>query len=167
MFSSLQQLRESAWRDKWATFDDVTEWCALLPDQQDGPPCSTCDTGEPYVELIHGIRCRNEPFDVELATSDCCNGFLSILKDYLTQREGAIYWRIKPEIEYRDDGPDVDDLTDRRCVMDRRFAIVKIYSRLIRTNAPKVHDHRGAINRECGVAPTPISNNALLKAVGY
>lgn len=56
------------------------------------------------------------------------------------QHKLHVYWRCPFDadiqdwnrvVEYRDDGPDKDFITDRRCVMDRSRVLVKAYCLLV------------------------------------
>lgn len=63
------------------------------------------------------------------------------LKTYLLKRNGTIYWRTPLEfdiykapqvVEFKEDGPDTHFETDRKCVMDHDWKIIKAYAKLFR-----------------------------------
>jgi hypothetical protein len=127
------------------TFARLQEWIAgRMEPQREGFNSYFCDTGEDYApEFYAGVISRDEPFDLQVAESILCDEMKFALSEYLDSREGTIFWRDPLEmdiwrdgiiVEYREDGPDKDYLTDRRCLKDKRFCVLKAYARLIKTD---------------------------------
>lgn len=130
--------------DQRMTFEQTKDWLDSLP-------AKTMEAGvyanDERVVFGYGLICRNEPFDIELAVADICGQFRGDFLAYLNAREGELYWCdpfewdtwADPVItEYRDDGPDLDPITDRRCVRDKRFVAVKCYARCVKTESPPI-----------------------------
>jgi hypothetical protein len=126
------------------TFAKLEAWAAALPDQKEGFPSFYSNTGEEYApEFFFGVISRDEPFDLEVAESVLCDQMQNAISTYLDSRKGTIYWRDPLEmdiwrdgiiVEHRADGPDMDHLTNRRCVKDKRFCVIKTYARLLKSD---------------------------------
>lgn len=121
------------------SFSDLLQWAKQLPNQTVGIQSAVCETGEPYVEVYHYAYAR--PDDAEFIESVVAKQMHGAMKAYLEERSGRIYWRIPLEtirepmrviIRYDENGPDVDHVTDRKCVMDGNWVAVKAYCRLYR-----------------------------------
>ncbi len=123
-----------------STFEELKEWISGLPNRQaNGSPTNICSqTGDEYVEVFsrHAARPGDEKYAEKMVVEDMQRQICKLFTDRL---HGTIYWRVPLETqiqkwsrvkEYREDGPDVDFLTDRRCVMDRNWKAVKAYCRL-------------------------------------
>lgn len=119
---------------------ELQEWISKLPNRQEiGSPSPVCEqTGEAYEEIYYGHWARpgDEAFAEKLVAIHMQRRIAGLFDG---RRNGVVYWRIPLEyeirddmqpIEYRDDGPDIDFLLDRRCVMDRNWKTVKAYCRL-------------------------------------
>ncbi len=143
------QRRMEAGPDQWhsilappppASFAELQKWLAGLPNRQSlGSSTFRCkETGEPYVEIF--VRASARPADVAVIEANVAADMQRAICDLFTDRiKGAIFWRIPLEteimndsvvIEYREDGPDREVYTDRRCVMDKNWRSVKAYARL-------------------------------------
>ena len=94
-----------------------------------------------------GVGVRHKPQDLDEATGLLCDYLKQWMSGFFFGAANqTVYWRIPLEIcvfndarviEYRADGPDVDPLTDRRCILDRSHNIVKAYFRVaVGDNAP-------------------------------
>ena len=121
------------------TFAEHKDWLAKFPDQQDGLPCSVCETGEPYVEFRATALAR--PGDAATIEGLVADQMKNQLGEYLNGRRGRIYWRIRLETDiddypmvarYDDNGPDKDFMTDRRCHLDKNWKRVAAYCRVYR-----------------------------------
>ena len=124
-----------------STFAELRFLLDRLPDQTEGDPCAICQTGEPYVEFIVDMLAR--PGD-EAAIERCAVELFSRqLSRYLSDKSGRIYWRTRLEHEWSPayvvvrfdvNGPDLDYITDQRCVTDKNWRRIKGYCRLYRAN---------------------------------
>ena len=123
-----------------ATFADMEKWLALFP-QNDGPKKPIDENGNEYIEISCCFPCRNTPFDKLVAERQAVAYAWQSLFDIgcRSPATAILSWRTRPElevaavpqvVEYRDDGPDVDYVSDRRCVYDRNWMMVKVYCRL-------------------------------------
>ena len=108
--------------------------------QSDGPAATLNSAGEKYIEFGCGLHAREQDVDIimSVACTKLANAIHTLAARYTPQTH-AIEWRKRPEcavgdyplvVEYRDDGPDMDFVTDRRCVMDKGFKLVKTYARI-------------------------------------
>jgi hypothetical protein len=119
------------------TFDQLKASLAALPNRQElGSPTTICEqTGEEYVEIFAAHMAR--PGDEKVAEEVVASWMQRQIYELFTDRvNGTTYWRVPLDfsidssqviIEYRDDGPSIDVLTDRRCVMDRNWKRVAAY----------------------------------------
>jgi len=127
------------------TFADLQRWLADLPDQAKGDPCSVCQTGENYIEFHEYGLAR--PDDVAAIEAVVVQRMIRSLTTYLNPRKGRIYWRVPLEfsisetdvaVRFDDNGPEVDFVTNRKCVKDHNWRRVACYCRLYRANLPTV-----------------------------
>jgi hypothetical protein len=129
----------------FAAFPDCNDFASLKahlaqwPDQAIGLASAVCEAGEKYVEFFEVALAR--PDDVEVIERLVAQRMSERLRDYLSPRHGRIYWRIPFESEisewsvvsrYDENGPDRDELTDRKCVKDKNWRRVACYCRLYR-----------------------------------
>lgn len=122
------------------TFLEVKEWLDSLPNvQKTGSPTSVCqETGDEYQEIfVSGLSRPGDEWIVERLLAHSIQ--FKICKLFSGRLDGDIYWRIPLEfdvlkapqiIEYRDDGPDKEMFTERPCVKDRDWTLVRAYCRL-------------------------------------
>lgn len=122
--------------DSFASLKDALD---KLPDQVTGLPASVSDVGEEYVQFFESALSR--PDDVAVIERAVANRMWRSMNDYLSRREGRIYWRIPFEtdiddhavvLRYDDNGPDMDFLTNRKCYTDKSWKRVACYARLYR-----------------------------------
>jgi hypothetical protein len=124
-----------------------------IPDQVDGHSYSISDIGEPYIEFFAKGLAR--PGDERVVEGIVVEQIARQLAAYLDRRRGRVYWRerlqleIEPQhivVKFDSNGPDVDPLTNRRCVMDKNWLRVGAYCRLIRALEPTsdLYGHAGA-----------------------
>ena len=125
------------------SFDGLMAWISRLPNpQEDGEP-KFCDSrvGSPYTELRCIVPYRREDSEGgKLAEAFAAQAIALQISQMLRESDTSrILWREHPEtdvwdwdrpIEYRDDGPDYDPLSDKRCVMNKDWALRKVYARL-------------------------------------
>ncbi len=127
------------------TLQELKEWLDKYPDQMAGNPSGICEaTGQPYVEFYeYGI---SRPGDEAVIERHVAYELFLRITVYMgnllgthTAKEGRIYWRIPFEwviadhaevVRYDDEGPDYDAMTDRKCVKDHNWKIIKAYCRL-------------------------------------
>lgn len=83
------------------------------------------------------MLCR--PADRALIEAHVCQDAYHNICQLLNRPEGTIHWRIRPEFycghfslvtEYRADGPERCQATDRQCVMDHDWLLLKVYARM-------------------------------------
>lgn len=134
------------------SFSAIEKWLAELPDQVDGIPSGISDCGEPYVEFIETALSR--PDDVKTIEGMVARHMSRRLQEYLEPRKGRIYWRIRFEsdidtdavvVRYDENGPDVDVLTDRPCVLDKNWRRIGCYCRLYRARHVADYTKRPAV----------------------
>ena len=122
-------------------FSGLKKWLAELPNQTVGDPTAICETGEPYIEFQESALAR--PGDVEVIEREVARRMGRRLGEYLDPRKGRIYWRIPFEsdidqtnvvVRYDENGPDLDPVLDRKCVMDKNWRRITAYCRLYRAN---------------------------------
>lgn len=107
---------------------------------------SSCDAnGNKYVELMCKALAR--PGDEKEVEAFACGNVLQQFEQmtrHTLAASSVIHWRVRPEIEvlptgrvieYREDGPDRDFLTDKRCVMDKNWVGISVYMRLTISDA--------------------------------
>ena len=136
--------------DERMTWADFMFWAGSLPGQQMGPPCPLVCSDVVYEEFSTCTICRDEPFDIELATSFVASQLqqeMRILCEDFKRDGASVYWRVRPElsvfkpaviVEYDPHGPDMDKVNDRRCRYDHRFVAVKTYCRMAYTTKEPV-----------------------------
>lgn len=121
------------------SFAELQRWIDALPDQHLGVAGALSDVVEPYVEIMEGALAR--PGDVVVIESIVADFMQRRLKTYLNQRSGRIYWRVPFEwkiapypivVRYDEDGPDIDFVTNQRCIKDKNWIGIKAYCRLVR-----------------------------------
>lgn len=124
--------------DPIVDFPSLQRYLDRLP-AEEGTAGHICgQTGGPYTEIFARRYCR--PGDEWLAEREVALEMLDkVNKVAMTApRHGIIYWRKRLEtettnapqiIEYREDGPDKDFTTDRRCVKDHNWRSVGAYCR--------------------------------------
>lgn len=122
-----------------STFAEVEVWLKNLPNQMMGISTAICQTGEPYVEFLESALVR--PSDVKVVEAFVANKITQRLSSYFDNKSGIIYWRTPFEfaynplpqvVRYDESGPDVDFVTDRKCVMDTEWIKVAGYCRVYR-----------------------------------
>lgn len=122
------------------SFADLKKWVEDLPNEQRrGSPTAVCkETGQEYTELfVYGLA---RPGDEAVVERDVATQMQQKICRALTDRvNSTIYWRIPLEweidqralvVEYREDGPDLDFVTNERCVTDKNWMRVAAYCRL-------------------------------------
>lgn len=123
------------------SFSDLLQWAKQLPNQTVGIQSAVCETGEPYVGFLEIALAR--PGDVDAVEADVSKRMHRRVADYLQERKGRIYWRIPMEtvreptavvVRYDENGPDLDELNDRRCVKDSGWLRIGAYCRLYRAS---------------------------------
>lgn len=89
-------------------------------------------------EWGYAVRVLDNPNDIAVGKDVLLRTFAGMLSAYHQGAGGKlIFWRTKPEtdtwkgeiVEYRDDGPEVCHMTDKRCVKDYSHIFIKIYAR--------------------------------------
>ena len=89
-------------------------------------------------EYGYAIRCNDDPESIAIATDVLVRHMQELItRSRRVAGDRTLVWKTKPEIdtwrgeiaEYRDDGPDIDQVTDKRCVLDRTVVYVKSYAR--------------------------------------
>jgi len=122
------------------SFISLKNYLDGINDQKMGDPCVVCETGETYKEFSEKRLCR--PADIEIAESECAAAMRKRLDNYFSERQGRLYWRIPFEYEraptavvirFDIDGPDLDFLTNRKCVTDKNWIQVQCYCRLYKS----------------------------------
>lgn len=104
-----------------------------------GIPSPFDANGNEYVELMCKALAR--PGDEKEVESFVCVNVLQQFEQMTrhTLASSVIHWRVRPEIkvrpierviEYREDGPDWDVLTDKLCIMDKNWVGISVYMRL-------------------------------------
>lgn len=129
-----------------STFAELNEWLKSLPNEQffDERTAICRRTGKEHRELFVSQLAR--PDDVKTAEREAVYRMQNLICAELAVRSfkpvpyspRPIYWRIPLEwevqdrpqvVEYREDGPDMDFMTNQRCVMDHNWKAVKAYCR--------------------------------------
>lgn len=120
------------------TLKDVEKWIGEAHPNQRAITFKEMDRATSIREV--GFAVRHKPDDIDAATDVLLRHTKSWLDGFFLAAKGLpVYWRTPLEVEviqdnriveYRDDGPDTDPLTDRRCVMDRSLNVVKCYMRV-------------------------------------
>jgi hypothetical protein len=126
-------------------FEDVHSFAELkkiadgLDDQTTGEPNAICEIGTPYIEFLHKGLAR--PGDEAIIERVVVGAMVRALNVYLGDKHGTIYWRERLEMDvgpygvvlrYDNNGPDIDEVTNRRCVKDKNWVRIGIYCRLVR-----------------------------------
>lgn len=97
------------------------------------------------IEYAIGMECKDT--QLEEATDIVIKAFTQAVEMYRLGAGGdkvPLIWRIKPDMdswfgvvtEYREDGPDIDHVTDKRCVIDRSIGYVKVRARFLADTMP-------------------------------
>lgn len=124
-------------------FECIKRRLADLPSQKMGTQQSVCETGELYIEFYEDGLAR--PDDVKIIERSVAQRMWRSLASHLDARKGTVYWRVPFEYEiipthvivrYDDEGHDVDELLDRKCVKDKNWVSLKCYCRLYRSTMP-------------------------------
>lgn len=126
MYGSIEEINKSLVSMRWK--------------QADGPKMYLNSIGEQYVECGWSFPAREAdvPMLEILACKRLADSILHLASKFSPETH-SIEWRKRPEcavsdyplvVEYRPDGPDMDYVTDRQCVMDKDFKLVKTYARL-------------------------------------
>lgn len=121
---------------------DLYAWADALPNTY----CTTY-ADPPVNEYALAVRCRTFPPELALATDALIRTMQHVINAFRLGAGGdkvPLIWRIKPDldmwkgeiVEYREDGPDICDATDKRCVRDMSIAYVKIRARFGADNLP-------------------------------
>ena len=147
-FAHTDYHRTTACPSEIMAFTDLEAALAILPwHQRDGQPMAKDEDGQDYETLTVGMLAR--PADVAQIERQVCQSFYHSLLERIDRTQlaalplsehdkGLLRWRIRPEfscepyssvVEYREDGPDLDHHTDRRCVMDHDWRLIRIYAR--------------------------------------
>ena len=130
-------------RDLISTFVQLDEWLGGFPQQMTGIPLYVCQTGEQHVKFLESGLAR--PDDGKVVEAHVARAMQDRLAEYLKPRHGMIYWRTRFEtsiephavVKYFDEnGPDVDPLMNRKCVMDRNWVRIACHCRLYRATIP-------------------------------
>jgi hypothetical protein len=125
------------------TWEDFQGWLIERPERQHDWTMRLVGSALTN-EVALGVKCKDDPEQIAVATDSLLRTFQAFLMGHFAATEGDIYWRVRPEIdtwrgelvEYREDGPDVDPVTDRRCVIDRTTLFIKVYARLAKVEFP-------------------------------
>lgn len=124
-------------------FREIAIRLSAIRDQTMGIAGAICEAGEPYVELSDGAYAR--PDDVEKIEVVVANRMWRQLDGYLNKANGRVYWRMPFEYDIHDshfverfdvNGPDTDPMTDRKCVLDKNWKLIRCYCRLYRATLP-------------------------------
>lgn len=122
-----------------STYKELLEHISAWPNKQmDGSSEAYPRPGLPYTEVSTRsmVRPGDELVGEQVVIQGMCRQIEALFVD---KTDGVVHWRIRPEFEiyksnviseYREDGPDLDVLTDRRCVMDHNWSLVAAYARL-------------------------------------
>lgn len=126
-------------------FEDFMEALSALPwGQEDGSPTNVDRTGKEYTVLSESAPSRHCDVDqvTRVVLQKAYRRLISHIDDKRIDRgyrkSGSIHWRTRPEFncfpfsivtQYRNDGPDTCELTDRRCFKDNDWVLVKLYAR--------------------------------------
>ena len=125
------------------SFDELARALNDIPDQTMGIACSMSDVGEPYVEFLSAGLAR--PGDEKIIERYVVAEMCKKLDSYFKEKAGRIYWRIPFEscisphemvLRFDVNGPDVDFVTNEKCVKDKNWVRVAAYCRLVRTTWP-------------------------------
>lgn len=125
------------------TFEELKRALDEIPDQTDGDPCAVAQIGEMY--LAFKVTMPARPGDEKLVERWVIEEASLRLNEYLDNRGGTIYWRLRPELVvenhevvlHRDiNGPDIDYITNERCIKDKNWRRVGFYCRLVRARMP-------------------------------
>ena len=110
-----------------------------FPNQTNGDSSSVCEIGVPYIAFhARGIA---RPGDEKTIERFIVNEMCEKLDEYFDGKSGRIYWRHRIEFDVSQhnevlrldvNGPDVDFITDQKCVMDKNWRKVHLYCRLVR-----------------------------------
>ncbi|HZS57517.1 MAG TPA: hypothetical protein VFA65_24165 [Bryobacteraceae bacterium] len=123
------------------TFKELHDWLNGFEDQTDGIPAAICEIGEPYREFFAHSFVR--PGDEKVGEKVVAVMMHRQLDNYLSEKDGRIYWRIRLEEEISDvyvvqkydiNGPDMDFITDRKCFADKNWRKVGAFCRLVRAS---------------------------------
>ncbi len=129
------------------TFAQLRARLDAMPDQEQGLPGDVCQAGEMYREFF--VTAMSRPGDVAVVEDAVAANVLVLLDQYFLDREGRIYWHTPLEwdisesplvMEYRDDGPDTEIITNERCVLDKDWWRVGCYTRLYRAKHKSAGD---------------------------
>ena len=132
-------------------FEDAKRFLLTLPNQCSGRAMITCETGEQYKEFRLTALAR--PSDVGTISGVLSNDFVRIVLAYFDERDGTIYWRVKPcfSIEPHqvwqfdcENGPDKDFIRDKLGYADKEWVAVKAYCRVCRSDKPAIYDEVAA-----------------------
>lgn len=137
--------------DDIKNFEDAKRVLLTLPNQCTGRPMAICETGEHYKEIRLQVLAR--PADVGVVAALLSKEFVRTVMSYLDDRQGTIYWRIKPEFAiepyqvfqfYSENGPDKDFLIDKLGYADKNWFSLGAYCRLCRSEKPAVFEEYAA-----------------------
>lgn len=107
--------------------------------QEDGSPTAVCSqTGTPYTEVYAYQFFR--PGDEAVAERTIARQMGQKISSLFCGRaNGKVYWRQRLQYElsdepqvirYCEDGPDKDFYTDRNCIMDHNWKVIRAYCRM-------------------------------------
>lgn len=138
------------------TADDLKTWADTVT------PYTTTMAGPPIpaAEFAYGVRVPDNPLSVAAGTDALAQFSMLMIAAYQAGAAGnTVIWRIKPDmdswtgeiVEYRDDGPDICNLTDRRCVKDYSHRMIKVRWRIAVDNCPPGTE--GYFSIDCPILP--------------
>jgi hypothetical protein len=116
-----------------------------LPDQTMGDRSAVSQIGKPYIEFLNMGLAR--PGDEAVIEREVVGAMVRSLNGYLNDKSGTIYWRTRLEVDvtpwyvilyYDNNGPDINALTDRKCVKDSKWVRIALYCRLVRAESKVV-----------------------------
>lgn len=125
------------------TFAELDHALNTIPDQTDGDSCAVSQIGEHYVEFLSVHIAR--PGDEKLVEQFVVSDMVRQLNSYFRDRSGTTYWRTRLETEIKPydvvvrfdrNGPDLDFVTDQRCLKDKNWVRIAAYCRLVRARFP-------------------------------
>lgn len=124
---------------EYESFDEIASWLNNLEDQTVGDASAICEIGEPYIEFkCFGIA---RPGDEKIVERVVARDMSRKLSEYFSDKSGRIYWRVPLEVDVNPieivirldvNGPDIDFITNKRCISDKNWVRVACYCRLVK-----------------------------------
>ena len=137
----------------FGSFDELVRALNHIPNQTMGCPSAISDIGEQYevFRVVALARPGDEKTIEQMVVKEMCEK----LDQYFEGKSGRIYWRtpletetVQHDVVLRLDvnGPDIDFITNLKCVMDKNWRKITGYCRLVKATAyvPDALDHLAA-----------------------